>query len=1040
MTSRAANSLPAAAPTKTAAATTLAAALLGLAGAWVAAGSTGLLSHPLRHGLTVAALIFSILLAWPQGKNRWVALGLLAAAVIAAALLIASAMPPLGILAVGLILLALAEGAAPGGKQSLRTVAEAAVLLAVYRIAITSIPWLWMIADGIGGALGKIAGTLSGQPLWVGATFAGLDFLVPMFYLAIVIPWRTRTADARLPWYAVAGIAVAAVLICQMLYLIVLSFGPAMLAAECMKAPPVFKPPAGATPNPPGLVSHLRMMIPWNVPLLAGVLQLGVAGVLLWRIGRAPQEQTGTGRGLAPSSAAGSTPSGETCAPSPSWTWAGAAAAWLLAVAAPFLVAFFPTAPSLSGKKIVFYEKGFLNWLKPEHGQYGRLTIGMYGMVPTFLESYGAKPLISPDLSAEDLKDADAVVLLFPNKQWKDGQLERLWEYVNNGGTLLVAGEHTIWEREKDEEFGTKNDSPLIDVSEGRERSRFNEVVQPTNMRVNFDSAQFAIGGWLQSYEALAHPTTAGIRDEQNDFGVVIGASLDVRFPARPVINGRWGWADPGDLDNEKRALMGDDKYGPGEKLGDVVLAAEQQVGKGKIVLFGDTSGFTNGLTVGCHEYTSRLYAYLADSPTVALPEWRLGLAMIVLAGLAVLLIAIPRPAVFAAAAVGLAASFYHCTAVTHRAWELLPDGRTTPDGSPRVPNNLAYIDTSHLGAYSPESWRPEGLMGFTMTLMRNGFLTLHLSEMTPERLEGARLLVSVAPAKPFTPRERKMIEKFVTDGGIFISTVGYEEREPSRELLADLGFHIGQRPEDDLLGREPQPLGHFKAPFFNGGSYLAYVRFFAGWKVICDDPKRLPITFSRFGDEMIVMRRVGKGLVVVVGDTFFAANKNLENEGGEPFEGKRENALFWRWLLALLRNGLNEGQPWIPPAAECTPTTPAPAAGEKPKAQEPPPDESMPAEPAPDESMPAEPTPDESVPAKPAPAESTEDDSRSSRWGGSCLISGWGDSCTVAPMAGDEGRQYNCRPNVVGRGLTASSLGRSGTPSYIAAGADRRC
>jgi hypothetical protein len=775
--------------------------------------------------------------------------------------------------------------------------------------------------------LGSIAAAISDNPLWVGATFAGLDFLVPMLYLAVVVPWRTRSISGRLPWYAVAGIAVGAVLVCQLIYLIVLSFGPSMLEAGWMKAPKLMPKPAGGTPNPPEFVHHLRMMIPWNMPLLAGVLQLGLAGALLWRIRRMPRQ-----------------PQERLAAWTTPVEWAGVGAALLLAVLAPFLVAFFPSAPDLSKKKIVFYEKGFLNWLKPEHGQYGRLSIGMYGMVSTFLESYGAKPLISPELSAEDLDGADAVVLLFPNKKWQDGQLERLHEFVENGGTLLVAGEHTIWEKEKDEEFGAKNQSPLIDVSDGRERSRFNEVLQPTAMRVNFDSAQFAIGGWLQSYEALQHPTAAGIRDEQNEFGAVIGASLDVRFPARPLLVGRWGWGDPGDPENEKRALMGDDKYGPGEKLGDMVLAAEQPYGKGKIVLFGDTSGFTNGLTVGCHEYMSRLYAYAAGGSTVALPGWRLWLAMLTLAGLAALVIALPRPAVLVAAAIGLAASLSYCTAVTHRAWEYLPDGRATPDGKPRVPNNLAYIDTSHMGSYSPESWRPEGLMGLTMTLMRNGYLTLHLAEMTSERLERARLLISVAPAKPFSRREREMIREFVANGGVFICTVGYEERGPSRGLLEDLGFYIGQRPEDDLLGREPQPLSHFKAPFFNGGSYLAYVRFFAGWKVICDDPKRLPISFSRFGDELIVMRRIGKGLVVVVGDTFFAANKNLENEGGEPFEGLRENAVFWRWLLALLRNGMNEGQRWIPPAAECTPVSPAPAAGGgKPAPADPTPDESMP-------------------------------------------------------------------------------------------------
>ena len=42
--------------------------------------------------------------------------------------------------------------------------------------------------------------------------------------------------------------------------------------------------------------------------------------------------------------------------------------------------------------------------------------------------------------------------------------------------------------------------------------------------------------------------------------------------------------------------------------------------GRGKIVVFGDPSGLTNGLTIGCHEYTSRLYAYLTDGSRGALP------------------------------------------------------------------------------------------------------------------------------------------------------------------------------------------------------------------------------------------------------------------------------------------------------------------------------------------------------------------------------------------------------------------------------------
>src|SRR3989442_10786355 len=41
-------------------------AAAGLVAAWLAAGSTGLLGHPLRHVLTWIAVIVTLLAAWPS--------------------------------------------------------------------------------------------------------------------------------------------------------------------------------------------------------------------------------------------------------------------------------------------------------------------------------------------------------------------------------------------------------------------------------------------------------------------------------------------------------------------------------------------------------------------------------------------------------------------------------------------------------------------------------------------------------------------------------------------------------------------------------------------------------------------------------------------------------------------------------------------------------------------------------------------------------------------------------------------------------------
>jgi hypothetical protein len=195
---------------------------------------------------------------------------------------------------------------------------------------------------------------------------------------------------------------------------------------------------------------------------------------------------------------------------------------------------------------------------------------------------------------------------------------------------------------------------------------------------------------------------------------------------------------------------------------------------------------------------------------------------------------------------------------------------------------------------------------------MRNGYLALNLPELTRERLERAGLLISIAPTRAFTPVEIEVIEGFVEGGGTLITTVGYERSEPSLPLLETFGFRIGPAENASL---EPTPMGHFKAPYLESEGKRVYVRFHAAWPVVCTDPNARTIAYGRDDRPVIVMRRVGEGKVVLIGDTGFAMNKNLENENGAPFEGLRENAEFWRWFLTVLQD-----QPmWVPPGLRNT-------------------------------------------------------------------------------------------------------------------------
>jgi hypothetical protein len=968
---------------------TVIAAVLGLLTAWMAAGSIGLTGHALRAGLTWLAMGGVLLAALRPGRHRdcpgfrfrmfgsRAACGLsfctmaVFCGTAVAVVMTASRLPTVQVLAIPVLLGVLAATEPGPGRVVLKTAGEATLVLALYRLAVTSLPVLWLGADFAGEALGELTGRVTGCPLWVGATFAGVDFLVLILYVVLRTPFafaaigrddgRIELAEAAVAetpsapaararfriWAAVPVLETVAALLMvfalHMVFLVVMTHG-ARWHAELPPLPPP-DPDNVLQASPREFVHTIRTLVPWNLLVLAAVFHAVVAAAHWgWWSRRLRRFRAGhAGRYES---------SGQT-------RWAPSASQIPWPAAVTIVVSFgvaicLGTHPGwrrpadLDGKKVVLFEEGFLNWNKPVHGDYGSYSVGMYGMFPVYLESLGAQCVVSPDLSADDLSDADVLVLIYPDKPWQEGQLERIWEFVRQGGSLLVMGEHTIRE-------------PDVPIEKGG--SRFNEVLEPTAMRVRFDSAVFEVGGWLQSYQALAHPTSAGIGDAENEFGAVIGASVDARWPARPLLIGRWGWADPGDV-AAGPSMMGNDRYDPGERLGDLVLAAEQPLGRGKIIVFGDTSGLTNGLTVGCYVYTSRLMAYLAESENRPRGLGMQLLALCVCMGL-VAFVAWQREAwiiAVAAAACGLVIVIH--TAYVHSAGEILPDTAELatlydhqeasilqaaqsaeaavleflpePNAEPLTaediaealadavlhtlpdnvrPFNLAYIDASHLHAYSPEGWRDDGTMGLCLTLMREGYLTLSLPEVTAERLSGANLLVSVAPSRAYTTSEQEAIEQFIRDGGIFIYTIGRDHYAAGRSLLERLRFRVGFPNWDGEGKAEPVPCSHFKTPYpedENSPGYAGFVRFHAAWPVAClDDPaKRLVIT-QRAGltpEEpvfpMIEMRRCGDGLVVVIGDTAFATNQNLERDDGEPIEGFRENADFWRWLLTLLRTG----------------------------------------------------------------------------------------------------------------------------------------
>jgi hypothetical protein len=1083
----------------------LAGAACGLAAAWVAAGSTGLLGHGLRHALTWLLLGAAAVLVWPSSAALWQRLSVIGAA-LGAVLITAAPVQAVNLFAAPVMLAALAAAHSGPSRRVLLLCAQATMVLALFRFAQYSSAAAWNASDIIAGAVGQVGGFITGQALNIGPTFAGLDFLVVMavlvaaLWLAPGVRWSTKAA------------VLAAVILAHLLYLAVLSDSERILTtAASMKReqqlaqisdidrsqilthhvaalskigdgefdeqvresirktgylPPEIDSAArqeflsvigpdldAAYRNEMSLPGRrapytwdafLLAAVPWNLPALALLFQLPIA-ISILSIVSAKRATASDQRTILTDGA--SVPNGRFAAlraliASPT----GVAIAALLAIGLALVTHYSAGPGDFRGKKIVAYKRGFLNWMKAEYGDmqsnmnFGRLSIGMYGMLRPFVESLGMNFRLSEELytpehiaadgetipAVDDLADADVLILLYPNRRWKQSQLDRIQEFVEEGGSLLVLGEHTIVdgvskERETERYAADEDKSrPPVPGDEwaGEEENaiRVNELLERFGIQIAFDSAEFAVGGWLQSYATVSHPTTAGIADERNTFGAVIGASINPDRLARPLVIGRYGKGDLGvETDEEGHgSYMGDSQYNAGERLGDLVLAAEKRVGRGRVIVFGDTSTLTNGVNISAHPFTGCLLAYLAapqSTPQDALPAVVGVVLLFVL--FAVTLVA-PTPALIASMAGALAVTTWISVAVTLSANRVVPDGRLInsfvtdekqkkPDlmgGTPKDieeaaavrDNNLAYIETSHLESFSEESLRNDGIQGLELTLMRNNYLTLMLPELTADRLLDndprpgrepgvkARILVSIAPQKPYTAEEEELLKQFVDRGGIWIVTAGFDESGPIRPLLADtFGFEIAaflpnayrplemQPPASTnrayLQPPEPTPLGHFKLPFFDGGDYYCHVRFHAGWPMAVRQVSTdaAPLNVARYPDyvldekgepviasmhEMIAINYYGRGIVVGIADTGFAMNKNLERIDGSPIEGMRENAVFWRWLLSMLER---RDYVWVPPKPEVVPAATAepsanPAASTPPSENQPAAEPSKPA------------------------------------------------------------------------------------------------
>lgn len=560
------------------------------------------------------------------------------------------------------------------------------------------------------------------------------------------------------------------------------------------------------------------------------------------------------------------------------------------------VISIYPDIYSGSPGNVVIYERNTeIDFDIPQFPKenesfepYRGFSIGALGL---FLKSigYNVEDLndANPRTLEQALEDSDILVLLNLKKPFTAEEAENIRNFVKSGGALFVLGEHTRMFVDKD------------DFESGRDY--LNEVLWPAGIRINPDTADYVRNHWKYANLPLPHYATRNLGLEVSTSSV--GASLSLNGSAHPLIIGRYAFSDnpnpkaPGHLGNRTCER--------GEELGDLVLGACGSYGEGKVLVIGDTSYMFNTEIPFRYKFIKDAVSWMMSEKSDSLSLLRLVLLMLL--GIIFVLYltgkwVLPRYSIALQASISIIVALSIVSSGAIGGYLIdVQENRTDKI-------NLAFIDQSHLNRFNSENHNPDSIDGLIVNIMRNGYMPLVIKEK--EDISGISLndiLVVIAPAKSYDSKEVTLINDFVKKGGLLIVSSGYSNAAPLENLLKSFGMYINGTP----LGAAPWIV----ETHGTGGAAVVTPE---NLKKFWHEPKfmeahpvgstsdYMPIAWLNYeGDEynLIIAENYGAGQVVLVGDSHFLLNENLEYlTTGQGKDEREQYQLQWLGNIELLR------------------------------------------------------------------------------------------------------------------------------------------
>ncbi|MBL8695226.1 MAG: hypothetical protein JNJ88_14125 [Planctomycetes bacterium] len=495
--------------------------------------------------------------------------------------------------------------------------------------------------------------------------------------------------------------------------------------------------------------------------------------------------------------------------------------------------------------RIRVFNRGGLDWDRPQYGRFGGFTGGMFGLLPQYVKSAGFDfDVIDRDtVSAESLRETDTLVMINCPKVWSADERSTIEQFVHSGGNLLVLGDHT-------NVFGL--------------RDGLNPLLEPFGITFRFDSAYHARTTWKGSIEVSPHALGQpwGVRPP----GIGIGASLELAKGARPLAVARYAHSDLGVAENTIGAFLGNYALDAGELVGDLPVVAWAHAGKGRVVVYGDTTTFQNSSA-----------GYLEKSEIVPLLRWLgecttilddMGLRRAVGLGSLLLLIwaCIARHRLVTALAMAVLLGCALPARLAQARWSY----------EPTLDRNCALIDDELLPATGHYEAGLNSIGPLYSTLQRAGYIIRIAEKYERGAVGRVGCYALVAPQRRLGSERIRELLDAMEGGTRVVLAVGHREADSVAPLLHALDL--------DLL---PHSLGPVP-PDLEKADLDAKPRFLDPSPLLLRDRdgKARPLQKSenveilfRYGEHALAAhRRVGKGGLILFGDPRFFASRNIED------------------------------------------------------------------------------------------------------------------------------------------------------------------